>query len=233
MLDAEFINRILDISRPEIINNGERNLSTGKLYPVLEPQADRILVHTLTGLLDFYPTIDTPDAMVIIEDFNKVSIVSELFGAERQRESYISAEAFKVDHRFGQQMDQEEFIVYLQSRFVPDNTTATILKIVGNLRSEASGHFSDDGISQTVSTKTGIARVENIELPNPVELRPFRTFTDIDQPASKFVLRMKKGDGGVPKIALHEADGGAWKNDAIENIRDFLAKGLPGVKIIA
>jgi len=52
---------------------------------------------------------------------------------------------------------------------------------------------------------TGVAAVENINLPNTVTLKPFRTFAEVSQPESEFVLRLKEGN----RVGLFEADGGA------------------------
>lgn len=52
------------------------------------------------------------------------------------------------------------------------------------------------------------------------------------QPESKFVFRMQDG----PRAALFEADGGAWKNDAMLSIKKFLEeqlKDIENVNIIA
>lgn len=54
-------------------------------------------------------------------------------------------------------------------------------------------------------------------------LRPYRTFREVEQPASRFVLRLQSGQGdGMPKAALFEADGGAWRLTAIEAIARWL-----------
>ena len=53
-------------------------------------------------------------------------------------------------------------------------------------------------------------------------LAAYRTFIEIDQPERKFVLRMQSG----PRVALLEADGGAWKNEAIRNIENYLMEEL-------
>ena len=45
-----------------------------------------------------------------------------------------------------------------------------------------------------------------------------RTFSEIEQPESNFVLRVDRD----ANIALFEADGGAWKNAAVARIRDYL-----------
>lgn len=71
-------------------------------------------------------------------------------------------------------------------------------------------------------------------MPNPVYLAPYRTFREVTQPLSPFVLRMKQGrEGGLPTVALFEADGGKWKLDAIAFIRDFLREKIETVPIIA
>jgi hypothetical protein len=117
--------------------------------------------------------------------------------------------------------------------FVPDATTADIMRIVGNLTQGGETQHTDDGMTQRVTARAGVARVEQVDLPNPVELRPYRTFMDIEQPASKFVLRIKADKDSGPKCALFEADGGAWKNTAIATIRKWLSGHAPEVPIIA
>ena len=52
-------------------------------------------------------------------------------------------------------------------------------------------------------------------------LKPFRTFAEAEQPESKFIFRMRKDEDGVT-AALIEADGGAWKVQAIKNIANYL-----------
>ena len=54
-------------------------------------------------------------------------------------------------------------------------------------------------------------------------LAPRRTFPEVDQPESPFVLLVKQSrEGMMPEIALFEADGGLWKLTAIQNIKDYL-----------
>ena len=92
---------------------------------------------------------------------------------------------------------------------------------------EKGTNISDDGISQRVTVRDGVVRVNDVVIKNPVYLRPFRTFCEIDQPESPFILRIKNSDGkGVPEIALYEADGGLWKHRAIQGIQAYLDKAL-------
>lgn len=121
--------------------------------------------------------------------------------------------------------------------FVKDETTASIMKIVGNLTQGSELNVADDGVTQRATARAGVTRVETVPLPNPVSLRPYRTFADIEQPESKFILRIKAGkDGSGPTCALYEADGGAWMNTAIATIKAWLAgavKDMPMVRVIA
>lgn len=71
----------------------------------------------------------------------------------------------------------------------------------------------------------GVAVKADALVPNPVELIPFRTFQEVDQPASKFVFRV--GDKEVPAFKLVEAENNIWKNQAIENVKRFLRDALP------
>lgn len=55
-----------------------------------------------------------------------------------------------------------------------------------------------------------------------VTLQPYRTFLEVEQPVSDFLLRVDK-EGG---IALHQADGGAWKLAAKRSIAAYLKEQL-------
>ena len=81
--------------------------------------------------------------------------------------------------------------------------------------------------------KKGVHITQKQTIPNQLALRPFRTFADIEQPASNFALRIKFNDKGVPFCTLHEADGGAWKNQAIRNIKKFLLDSNLGLSVVA
>lgn len=235
MIDKSFIDKILSLSPVNLMEIGDRKFTDKEVRAIGEPSVSPITCHTLTGLVDFYDALPQPDqdrVMFHVEDYNKVSIVSEIFGPEKQRETFITANAYKQPELFNTYIGHEDFMISILSRFVQDETTAKVLRIVGNLKSEAGATYSDDGLTQTVTAKTGITKVENIDLPNPIHLRPFRTFTDIDQPESAFILRLKQRDGGV-QAALFEADGAAWKNTAIASIKAYLENRKIGVKVIA
>lgn len=229
-----FVEKILEMAPVQRIQEGDRVFTDKKIIPVFEPEVEKIGCHTLTGLIDFYNALDLDDrnrAMFLVDDFDRVSIVSEIFGVEKQREVFITAKAYDQEKPFNRYYNNEDFMIKVMSCFVQDETTEKVLRIIGNLKVEAGLQVTDDGLSQQVTAKTGITKVENIELPNPIVLRPYRTFMDIEQPDSAFILRLKQADG--VSCALFEADGCAWKNDAIARIKGFIGQNLHDVQVIA
>lgn len=80
-------------------------------------------------------------------------------------------------------------------------------------------------MTQVATINVGVAVKADALVPNPVELIPFRTFQEVDQPASKFVFRV--GNQEVPTFKLVEAENSIWKNQAIENVKRFLRDALP------
>ncbi|MDD3140742.1 MAG: hypothetical protein PHX08_17475 [Lachnospiraceae bacterium] len=78
---------------------------------------------------------------------------------------------------------------------------------------------------QRITIKTGITQVADDIIPNPVTLRPYRTFTEVTQPESQFIFRMKDGRECL-LCGLFEADGGAWNKVAMDNIKKYLSNEL-------
>ena len=65
-------------------------------------------------------------------------------------------------------------------------------------------------------------------------LAPYRTFPDVAQPESTFILRMKGGsEHQAPTAALFEADGGKWALMAVERIAEHLSIELEGWTVLA
>jgi len=222
---------IVGLGRPETVNINDREYSTEKLNPVLEPTASTLRVTTLDALIDYIKSKVDVDMvqpeLIHVESPTSVKLYSPIYGDFQQRECYIAAEPLLPEIQFGRFMDSEKFIISMQSKFEKTDDLEAILKIVGNIKEEAVKNVGDDGISQAVTVKTGIAKVENVVVPNPAVLKPFRTFTEVEQPESKFIFRMQSG----PEMALFEADGGAWRTQAMKNIKAYLEKELRGCEV--
>lgn len=245
LVPSDVVQAIKDSAKTEIITIGETEFVTRPVYePPRDPVPATLKLNTLTGLVEYINNgadgvkEDEIGLMVHVVNERQVDVLSGTFGRADQRCTYASATAdavlSKSDFQFGQYYDCESFVIKLLSLFEDFDGRASVLKIVGNIKEENVRQTGDDGVTQTVTARSGITRVEEVSVPNPVFLAPFRTFREVTQPLSPFVLRMKQGhSGGLPTVALFEADGGKWKLDAIQFIAEFLSSKIGAVPVIA
>lgn len=215
-----------------------KNYTTEQLHyipPILDetPFPEVISIKTLTGLVDYIKgSVDnlTGPLVVHVVSPTEVSVYSEL-RKDMDRNSFISCKAWTPDICYERFIDTEKFNIMLQACFLDSGDKAAILAVVGCVEEENVQTASDDGVTQQVTARVGIVKKDMITVPNPVTLRPFRTFAEVEQPDSKFVFRMQSG----PSAALFEADGGAWRLYAMQNVKAYLTEKLAGcnVKIIS
>lgn len=156
------------------------------------------------------------DLIVHVESPTQVYVVSTLRDDLDRYELYTAnAELPKIP--FGSFIDLESMNVLLKSAFLSGGDRDNVVAILGNIQEENIQTATDDGFTQKVVAKTGIATVSNVAIEPIVKLAPYRTFVEVDQPTSEFLLRLRSGG----QAALFEADGGAWKIQARKNIRDY------------
>lgn len=192
-----------------------------KIYPDYPTALD---TSTLTSIVDYIKiNPDDRDLMIIkVNSHASVSIYGSLDNYEKREKLVVSNALIPEVMRYGTYYSAEEFNIALLSRFVPTSDLEKLVKIAGNIEEAAIKTSVDDGMSQQVTLRTGITSVGNAVVPNKVKLKPFRTFTEIEQPESEFIFRVKEG----PSMAIFEADGGAWKNKAILDIKVYLEEEL-------
>lgn len=186
------------------------------------PMASSLSVNTLTALVDYIkgkPEELRETSILHVVSPTRVSLYSGLID-ERKRESLMAAEAIVNEFAFDNYYDQERFLIELQSNFLQTEDLLTIMQVSGNIKSGTTANYSDDGVSQKTTIKAGV-ELSDVIVPNPVKLRPYRTFAEIEQPESSYIFRIKDNDRG-PAFKLVEADGGLWKNAVMKKIKDYL-----------
>ncbi|WP_334328422.1 hypothetical protein [Companilactobacillus sp. HBUAS59699] len=198
----------------------------GDIHLVLPPNiADQeISINTLTGLVSMLKNMDERKSEKL---FVQVKSPSEIYvygaiDSYGRREDLITVNAMLPDIYYSNFLSQENMNIMLQSQFVKNDDQQLLLKVIGNLKEENVATSTDDGTSQAVKIRSGVASIDNVKVPNPVILAPYRTFVEVKQPESRFVFRMQEG----MQSAIFEADGGAWKNEAMRNITEFLKSNL-------
>ena len=220
---------IVDLAKPEIITLRDQVYSSKSLHRIsYNPKAEEISMTTLSSLIDYIRSgVDTmQDKMIIhVKSPTWVSMYSAL-DYERKRENVVEVNAKLPEFAFDRFIDHENFCIALQSKFVPTEDRALLLKFAGTVEAGTVAEYGDDGITQKATIKTGIAAKSDAIVPNPVKLKPFRTFIEVEQPWSQFIFRMQ-GDRNI-QCALFEADGGAWKLEAMKSVKAYLEKALAG-----
>lgn len=198
-----------------------RELQPRQYAPVLDLQTLRSLVVYLKSGNDL---INQKRVVVVVESPQKVSVYDQVYFEYGQRDQLISVQAAVPRIPFDNWHDQEEFNIMLQSMFIDDTDRSIVLDFASHLKIEKGAEVQDNGVSQIATVRDGVASLAQAKTPNPVTLRPYRTFNEVEQPASQFVFRINK----LANLALFEADGGKWQLEAISNIADYLTKELAG-----
>jgi hypothetical protein len=218
----------------------------GNIKPIFhEPRPDKIDLHTLTGFVDYIKAnvdeLELKSHIITVENPGEVSLYSAITGKDRKRDLVAVATLDKglLSYRFGQYQQVEEFIISLNSLFEESADREKVIKYVSKVKGGTAFSLDDDGVTQVAEVTKGIsgALTGKESAPKIVDLKPYRTFRDIDQPVSNFLMRMKllDNDEHIVGVCLYEADGGRWRNTAVQTIKEFLNKELAalGVAIIA
>ena len=189
-----------------------------------ELRASAIQMNTLTSLVDYLKAgVDSMADKMLVQVVSTMKVrVLSMLDADRKREELVDVEAMIPDFEYGRYMGNERFIIALQSKFIANDDRALLLQFAGTVKDESIAQYGDDGVTQKATIKTGITSVGDAVVPNPVKLRPFRTFIEVEQPESAFVFRMRQAEGHGVECAIFEADGGAWKNAAMKSIKEYL-----------
>lgn len=231
---SEAIDKVLELQQEATVEVNGVPYWRENRQPVTPPEPAGLTLMTLGGLRDYCLQVGEVKLEDCYLDVGVDSVVLWRKVAEGQFHRRNVARA-KLDQagdmlQPGQWYELEEFLVKLRAQFRESATRDQLLRVLGNVTEEEARTDRDDGFTQTVQSRAGVALADNVPLVNPVLLSPFRTFREVTQPESPFILRVQ--GGGRKQVALFEADGGAWKLKAVESIREWLTANVPGVTVV-
>lgn len=221
----------------EIEIDGRRYVDK-ELRPFKLPMDETVNVSTLTGLVGLLngkiDSVDPSTCFVQIASPTFVKVAQRNCNDWGDRQYSIQAALPKYGaFPFGEYLEQERFLISARTFFKESGDLAYVLKIASCLKAENVATSDDDGHTQMAAVRQG-AVLANVEAVKPlVTLQPWRTFREVAQPESTFLLRLKSRDGQVPSIALFQADGDVWQLDAMQRIHTYLTEALPGSLIVA
>jgi hypothetical protein len=229
----EAIEKIESMSAPtfEEIDGRTFCIQPGKDPVELRPELDYpdpIELSSLDGLVKMVKTeaLQTPPSKPIYLQASspmKVQCFTQPLANLRDvRPLLYTAKAFDVPGwNEKTEMRFDEAIIALRTRFQETPDTEYALKLLSDITTGAKVTYNDNGIAQTVVTSKGVALQQNDVIKPIVSLRPYRTFQEVDQPASDFLIRI--GERGITFI---EADGGMWKLAARQTVKAYLEAAL-------
>lgn len=221
----EFAQYLSELRRPELVEAEGRTYSTRQLNLINEgkPAVSAFTVRNLSGLVDYVKSkFDNDDKLIIhVESPTQVNLFDAL-DTTGERRTYMRAKAMLPDITYDRFLSREAFNIQLQSCFVDSTDKSLLLELISTVVEDEGVKTTDDGTSQKVVVKTGVTTAANLQTKPNYTLKPFRTFVEVEQPYSTFILRLKEG----AQAALFTADGGAWELNAIHNIRDYFLEEL-------
>lgn len=224
-MDRTAIEKIEELCGPHIIGEYGYEYCDKELKVVKTPKVETIRLHTLSGLVQAlrkeHLSYDVP-IIVDVDCEEYVRVYSAIDETDRGREMPYDVTAERVEIPFNRRLDYETMMITLKSKFVETPELLELVKLLGTITEENSATASDDGFSQSVVVRKGIAMKEGKVVKPIVKLKPYRTFSEVDQPESEFLVRLSDG----AQVALYEADGGAWKLQARRNVAEYLKANL-------
>lgn len=226
----EAIEYLQKTAHAQLVEYDGQTYSTKELHAVKPPSIDTVQVHTLEGLFALVAPLAMQEGLTaLVKSPSHVVVFGEAKEPWKNRDIYAEAKDFERGQRafrFEEYYEQSEFIIGINSWFVKTPERDKLLQFVSSVTEESGVNAKDDGVTQTVTTKRG-AKLGLEGMPNPVTLAPYRSFREIEQVESKFLLRYKDG-----KFALFDVEGNAWQYEAVKRVAEYLGGKLSGVTIV-
>lgn len=227
----EFIEHIQKTTQPlvrEVGNSAFCITAAGDVIEILPeiPNPDTLTLNSLDSLVKMVLSeackrekplyITIPDHMTV-RCFGQPQNEARYF-----RQVYYTANATDVPGwESKQELGFEEAQIAMRTRFQETVDIAYLQKLLSEISTGAKVTLNDNGIATSVVTQKGVALQSNESIRPIVSLRPYRTFQEVAQPESPFLIRVNER-----RIAFIEADGGMWKLKARETVKAFLEEKL-------
>ena len=217
----EAINRIEEMAAP-VIHEVEGSVFASKEMVHIMDKKPMPRCIDLTGLDSICKMVRNEydhiglQIFIQVKDYKSVSVFTSLDSDEDRLYLYkctADTPAVTTD-RF---MPYEKAIIELRSLYIPNEGTAYLLNLLSSISNESKVTSSDNGVTQQVEARSGIALSSMVKIEPRVSLQPFRTFVEVAQPESEFLLRISERG----ELGFFPADGGVWKLEATRNVAAY------------
>lgn len=232
-LNKETIEKIESMAKATTyrIGNGEYADKELKLIYEFPDRPKSIKFSSLDSIVKAIKTeIERVTVPLFVSVTSPVSVsVFTTYREDMERDVLYSASPDLPNDKIGVWLESEDAIISMRSRFIQNSDSAYVVDLLSSISDEKSVASNDNGMTQTVNVKQGIALQSKKTVKPRVKLAPYRTFLEVEQPESEFLLRMRPGgrEKEIPvSVCIFEADGGAWKLQARHNIAEYFNEHL-------
>jgi hypothetical protein len=192
--------------------------SNGKVFmPPAPPLPAPLQTVTLAGLIDYAGKLAEGDRAAIkaahVADPYTVHLLGSTRATWEDRPVYARA-VFPVEARrlpIGDFHGHAALVIALQTHFAESADRDRLLELLRAVSAKGEVTSTDDGVGQEVTIKRGVTLLGSAPVPNPVMLRPRRSFSEVEPPEELFVVRLQpsRNPDLPPDIGLFQV-GEAW-----------------------
>lgn len=221
----EALQYLVGLKKNETYTINNDTYSDNELHRIA-PHIDRPACISVTGLDSIVMLITAELEKVVapvfvrVDDARKVSVFTT-YDNVMERDSLYEAACDVPGFRDGFR-DYETAIIQLRSKFAPGEGSDYLLDLLSRINKTEGVTTSDNGVSQTVEARQGVSLKTMVPIKPRVALRPYRTFLEVEQPESEFLVRLDNNGN----VGLFEADGGMWKLEAKRRIAAYFCDKL-------
>lgn len=239
-MDGTFVRELKQICENDnhigevITINGHSFLYNGREFNEIDDvRIDRPSMLELTDLTSFATIINEEANRLGKKMFIKIMNENEVICLSTWDDKYQRDIPYKAVNtqprlRLWEWQSYEDFVIGLRAKFEPTEDREAIIKMIANIVNCDNQELIDDGITQTVKTQRG-TQIGEREVKSIVELKPYRTFPECEQPTSQFLFRITNNG---TRFGLFEADGDKWVLDAKKSIKNFLSTAIKNENVI-
>ena len=184
------INRIAEMAQPFVMEVDGRKYCSANMCEV-EGQGEKPLpyrVDTLDALIQLIRTegVKTYEKLFVrVKDPNTVVVDSGYITTSREfydRASLYQAVTDVPPVTYGRAMDAERAVIELQSLYAATRDRDYLLALLSHIDTSQGVSTMDNGVTQEVSVRRGVALKEQQTVQPIVHLQPYRTFLEVAQP---------------------------------------------------
>ena len=182
---AKMIDKLVSLKETKTFQINGQTYTDGSLTRI-PPHVDRPSSIDVTGLDSICKLIRTElaklDTIVMVQAVSYRTVeVMTTYQADFSRNILYRAKADVPGLREGWR-EREQALIELRSLFIPNAGTTYLLDLLSRMSNDDSVSTTDNGVTQTVETRQGVALKQVEEIKPRVSLQPFRTFLEVAQP---------------------------------------------------